>query len=732
MSLTLDEVGREQSDLAAVADEDLQDALPDRPPASLFDIAYLYTTLDTLARTATVEGIDRRYVPYMTPSSKTEVFTQSDAGGEHAGNPNVLAARIVIDDGEARLDDDEPIVAERFVQDDVYRLGYSTLANKTSHKTVHSATFQKSGNAVQVTDALVDQLVKWTDKPGVMEARTEKAFADVLDPLADLGDNDEAVETLRQAGMELFGLDDNSIAGDEPTDEEVSVAGEGIIGDEGMFVTLAIRTGSHEEFRFPGEVPAMNEAMARNRAAKLKEGKSATKGMDAYGTGVCLVLDEPNEVYGGSGTPMATSAGKQWGIFDDMDPGSAHRTRPLSRDAANALSDAQGFLDQFRTKLGLGQHLYLLPYPHSLDVHAVRDLYVVLDAVRDSDDLTEVDLLPYVTEKEGLSLYAYLLTAEQSSVRLPQFEAPRIVKTRGRELSEAHADEAAAWVFADERGPLARYRRYWEADENKPGWVYTTNSPMVLSVLGHQQYFSPTVTRPDLDAGTDATSQTYFPHLNLSFRLFKGDTLGTAELFDQFAQKCIEYQRTAFEEGWDATPRIAATQYLQACAIAAVDGLDGYTPRNHNYDYNMTDRDTRLDSFIESHPAIRDDEERQSAFLLGGLVGRLSAFQRRNGTSNTLMRRHPVASLTERNFADATADVMELNNVYSETESDGKGIMNTRYTERLMDVGQKSAPTDWRIDRSDLRYHYALGLTYGAADTFVDSDKDSTEEQSDD
>lgn len=730
MNLSLDEIGQAQTDLASVSDEDIEAALPNRPPASLFDIAYLYTTLDTLARTATVEGIDRSYVPYMTPGAKTEVFTQSDADGDHAGNPNVLAARIVIENGEARLDD-EPVVAERFSADDVYRLGYSTF-QKTSHTTVYSATFQKSGSALKITDALVDQLVKWTDKDGTVAAREEDVYAGVLGPLGDLGDDEVAAEALREATWELFGLDEDSIEGEEPTDEEISKAGNGIIGDAGMFVTLAIRTGGDDTFRYPGEVPAMNEAMARNRSVKLKEGKSATKGMDAYGEGVCLVLDEEQEVYGGSGTPMATSAGKQWGLFDDMDPGSAHRTRPLSRDAANSLSGAQGILDQFRTELGLGQHLYLLPYPHSLDVDAVRDLYVVLDAVRDSDDLTEVDLVPHVTDKEDLSLYAYLLTFEQSSVRLPQFEAPRIVKTRGRELSEAHVKEVAGWVFADEQGPFARYRQFWEADDNKPGWVYATTGPLVLSVLARQRYFAPTVTRPDKDAGTDAASMTYFPHLDFSFRLFEGDDIGATELFDQFAQKCIDYQRTAFEEGWDATPRIAATQYLQACAVAAVDGLDGYAPRNHDYDYTMTDRETRLNSFIESHPAIRDDEERQSAFLLGGLVGRLSAFQRSNGTSNTLMRRHPVASLTERSFADVAADVMELNNVYSETESDGKGIMNSRYTERLMDAGQQSAPTDWGIDRSDLRYHYALGMTYGASDTFVDDDSEAAREQGDD
>ena len=728
MSLPLEDIARGQTDLAQVPDEDIAAALPDRPPASLFDIAYLYATLDTLARTATVEGIDRSYVPYMTPGAKTEVFAQSDAEGDHAGNPNVLAARIIIEDGEARLDEETPVEPVLMTEADVYRLGYSTLANKTSHTTVYSATFHKAGNPLKVSDALVDQLVKWTAKDGVSEAKEEAEFADVLGPLADLGNDEKAAAALREAARALFDLDTESIEGDEPSDEEVAGAGEDIIGDAGMFVTLKIKPEGADEFRYPGELPAMNEAMARNRAAKLKEGKSATKDMNAYGEGVCLVVDEETTVYGGSGTPMSTSAGKQWGVFDDMDPGSAHRTRPLSRDAANALSGAQGLLDEFRTKLGHAQHLYLLPYPDSLDVDAVRDLYVVMDAVRDGGGVTEVDLVPHVTGHDGLSLYAYLLTAEQSSVRIPQFEASRISRTRARELSVAHTKEANSWLFTDDRGPFANYRRFWEEGENNPVWVYTMSAPAVLSALARQQYFAPTVTRPDLDAGNDAKSLTHFPHLSLSFKLFEGDDIGTRELFDQFAQKCIDYQQTAFEEGWDATPRIAATQYLQACAVAAVNGLDGYGPRDHNFNYDMTDRDTRLDSFIESHPALCDDPERQSAFLLGGLVGRLSAFQRRNGTSNTLMRRHPVASLTERSFADVAADVMELNNVYSETESDGPGIMNRRYTERLMDVGQMATPAEWSIDRSDLRYHYALGLTYGTADTWRD---ETATEQSD-
>ncbi|WP_317176161.1 TM1802 family CRISPR-associated protein [Halomontanus rarus] len=713
---------REPTDLDNVSDEDIATALPDRPPASLFDIAYLYATLDTLARTATVEGVDRSYIQYMTPGERGEVFTQSDADGDHAGNPNVLAVRIVIENGEARLAE-EPVVAERFSADDVYRLGYSTVGSKSSHTTVHSVTFHKAGNALDLVDALVNQLDKWTEKDGVMKA-SKDGYGDVLGPLISLGNDEQAVDDLRDTALMFFGLDTDSIEGDEPTNEELATASDGIIGDKGMFVTLSIQMEGDREWRYPGEVEALNEAMARNRSEKLEEGKSATKGMDAFGEGVCLVRNEEDTVYGGTSTPMATSAGKQWGIFDDMDPASAYRTRPLSRDVAGALSGMQETLDEFRTILGRAQHLYLLPYPESLSVEQARELYAVLDSVRENDEATEVALVPKVTDNtDGLALYAYLLTFENNSVRLPQFESPRIVKTLGRELAEAHVREVGSWLYSDENGPLAIHRE--GADDDNWIWLYSTDGSVVLANLIRQQYFADTVTRPDKEAENPETI-TDFPHLDLSFRLFEGESIETQELFDQYVQRCIAYQRDAFEKDWDPTPSLAVAQYLQASALAAINMLDGYAARDHDYDYDMTDRNTRLNSFIESHPALKD-EERQSAFLLGGLVGRLSVFQKKNDTSNTLMRRHPVASLTKRNFADVAADVLHLNNVYSETESDGQGIMNRRYTERLMKAGQKTAPSDWSIDRSDLRYHYALGLTYGNADSFIGEDEDEDE-----
>ncbi len=705
---------REPTALDEVSDAEIEAALPDRAPASLFDIAYLYSQLDTLARTAAVDGIDRSYIQYMTPGERPEVLEQSDADGEHGGNPNVLAARIVIEDGKARLAE-TPVVAERLSPEGIYRLGYSTVGSKSSHTTVHSATFHKGGSAPKVVDALVDQLAKWTGKEGVSKA-CEDGYEDVLGPLIQLGDDEDAVEDLRKAGLQFFGLDSGSIEGEEPTDEEVAAAGEGVIGDEGMFVTLSVRTDADQRWRFPGEVEALNEAMANNRSEKLEEGKSATKGMDAFGDGVCLVRDEPGTVYGGTSTPMATSAAKQWGIFDNMNPETAHRTRPLSREVADTLSGMQGTLDEFRTKLGRAQHLYLLPYPDSLSVSQARDLYAVMNTVRDSDEPTEVVLAPRITDAaDGLSLYAYLLTFENNSVRLPQFESPRLLKTLARDLAEAHINEVGSEIYTDADGPFSQYRE-WASDRDW-GWLYSTDGSIMLAQLIRQEYFADTVTRPEEDMDAPETS-TEFPHLDLSFRLFEGERIDADELFTQYARRCIEAQETALADDRDPTPIVAVRQYLQATALAAVDRLDGYAPRNHDITLNMTNRSTRLDSFIESHPALHD-EERQAAFLLGGLVGRLSVFQRSNGTSNTLLRRHPVASLTERNFADVAADVLHLNNVYSESESDGQGLMNQRYAERLMTVGQKTAPADWSIDRSDLRYHYALGLTYGNADSFI-------------
>ena len=148
-------------------------------------------------------------------------------------------------------------------------------------------------------------------------------------------------------------------------------------------------------------------------------------------------------------------------------------------------------------------------------------------------------------------------------------------------------------------------------------------------------------------------------------------------------------------------------------------------------DESFETREQRLTQFIDAHPALAQNDERQGAFLLGALVGRLAAYQAgpSKELSRTVMRQHPIDALTLQRFSTTLSQVLDKNAVYSEEDDSVNSIMNTRYIERLNDIIHRKPPTEWEISTSDLRMHYALGLSYGRSDTSVE-DYDNDEDRS--
>ncbi|MFB6073377.1 MAG: TM1802 family CRISPR-associated protein [Haloarculaceae archaeon] len=151
---------------------------------------------------------------------------------------------------------------------------------------------------------------------------------------------------------------------------------------------------------------------------------------------------------------------------------------------------------------------------------------------------------------------------------------------------------------------------------------------------------------------------------------------------------------------------------------------------------DFSDRDDRLAQFIDNHPALAEDEERRAAFLLGALVGRVAAYQSRNGISRTVIRQHPIDAMTRRRISSTLGKVLDKNAHYSDDDEKAGLLMNDRYLTRLNDIVNRRPPEKWSLSTDDLRMHYGLGLTYGKNDDSLDdADEDeaaATEKQTDD
>lgn len=143
---------------------------------------------------------------------------------------------------------------------------------------------------------------------------------------------------------------------------------------------------------------------------------------------------------------------------------------------------------------------------------------------------------------------------------------------------------------------------------------------------------------------------------------------------------------------------------------------------------DFSDRDNRLEQFIDSHPALAEDEERRAAFLLGALVGRVAAYQSRSGISRTVIRQHPIDAMTRGRISTTLGKVLEKNAHYSDDDENAGMLMNDRYITRLNDIVNRRTPEEWSLSTDDLRMHYGLGLTYGKNDTTLDdADEDEAE-----
>jgi len=148
-------------------------------------------------------------------------------------------------------------------------------------------------------------------------------------------------------------------------------------------------------------------------------------------------------------------------------------------------------------------------------------------------------------------------------------------------------------------------------------------------------------------------------------------------------------------------------------------------------DGDYKSRDDRLKDFIQSHPMLKDSEAR-SVFLLGGLVGRLSAYQYNEGISQKVTEQYPPSAVSRRSLPDVTQDV--LDRTYTYGDKDDISSFNRRYTDRLADSMLAKPPSDWNLSESEVKWIYSLGIAYGKQDSskaidYNDSDDSDSEQE---
>jgi hypothetical protein len=716
------------------------DRFQDRIPASLYEIAWQYSLFDWYDA-ATSEALDWDLAPehlaYLTPRAKSGLFGEPDslitvyADLSNPDDPQLGTAETT----------DGPVEITTLTEADRYRVGHAYPEGKTSSMTDYSITTHKGADAHHLaglrddawgTNNIQDRFTGWAQSEYAESVKEDADPEDaaILEAMADLGDDDAAMEHLAESFLSLVDSEDDELE---------------------ALITVRVKLPDEDEHKFPAEVPVFNDVMRAKKADRL----TSISVDNARGEGTGYVSDETEPVTGGSPGLFGMFGKKQREHFADLDTEgtSAWRNRPLSFDVAAAVSVAGSVFDDFYRGLGNSRRLYILPYlagrQSGLDAETFETFYSDVferlqtadtgedgtfdDVVGELFDKITADTTPEESQPDALSIdtgpsldyssvriaVVYQVTGNPDRVFFDSLDGI----SRPIQLANAHREAATSDPFAG------------------GGIFHQSPSPDSSPLLGRELtlhryilyggYFRRTTepTRTSREAsetpGSGAADDSRFQPVKT---LVTGGQLSGSSLLERYIHELVQDQREQFDDDSDyiAFPkRSVVEQYTQLRALTDA----GLVADSQTLSFDttpMTDPDSRadrLEQFLESHEAIADDPQR-AVFLLGGLVGRITAYQDFEDISSTLVRRYPVDYLTKQTVTEVTKEVLQMNNSYAEAEDQRSYRTNSRYTDRLPDLMLSASPSEWSLTEAELQWLYSLGIAYGLSDSSLDEQDD--------
>ncbi|RXK48692.1 TM1802 family CRISPR-associated protein [Halorientalis pallida] len=710
-----------------------------RLPSSLYEIAWQYSLYDWYSAVQSGDidwDLAPEHLAYLTPRAQSELFGEPDSLITVYADLSDPATPQLRPDGVGG-----PVEVTSYTAADRFRVGHSYPANKASSMTDYSITTQKSADAHHLaglrddawgTNNVQDRFTDWaqSEYADAVRERVSDDAAAIIEGLAALGNDDEAMETLAEAFLAETGGEDEEFE---------------------ALITVRVRLPDAEEYKLPGEIPVLNEVMVEKKSSRLE----SISVKAASGEGVGYVTGENGEVTGGSPGLFGMFGKKQREHFPnlDTDGSAAWRNRPLTFDMAAAVAAADSIFEDFYHGLGNNRRLYVLPYlaarGDTLDAddfacfydrvfQPLRDAETGPDGNFDSQLETIMRTAAHPTQATGegdnfgstdvwdrVRFAAVLqVTGNPDRVYFDTLDASHYPAA----LEDAHNEVTDSSVFADDG-------------------IFTANpSPESSPLLGvglqltryilYGFYFQRTTepTRTSRQASDrPGAGDIDDDRMQRVRKLLTGGHLPMQPLLEQYIHQLVQDQREQFDEndGYIAFPkRSVVEQYTQLRALTIAGAL---TTTDTTFDFTtttMTDPDSqedRLEQFLDSHNALAEIRHR-AVFLLGGLVGRITAYQDYNDVSSTLVRRYPVDYLTKQTVKEVTKEVLQMDNSYAEAAGDRSYLTNNRYTSRLADTMLRTDPTSWSMTEPELQWLYSLGIAYGLNDSNIEQPAEDTED----
>lgn len=678
-----------RSALNSVTDERIEAELLDRSIASLRDLEYTYGALYELSFD------DDPYLPYYTPYE----FADQMGNAETVVAVDVDAVEEAIVGVTIRTYDEDMVAEVSHIRSD----GSRDMDHSVTHQSSQSVTKAKLAKYAR------KRLTRWPQDDLI------QAFLDT-DP--DDGWIIEAIENI--------GRDDNNI------ESASNLIEEQVTGENPALVTLRIRTEDGGEFRWPGNIEVLKEAANYRWSEKQSRKNVKDSNAAARGSGTGQVIGTDAEALVGTASdPLNYFRSKQREKFPGIDRRDAWLSHPISEKTTARIQNATGFIEScFHSTFGL--RVYHLPYtPGTLDADDARRLYKFLISIRNTDDgnpMARAYRSDHVDE-ETLRFYTIALEYYQKDTYRVFHDDPAASTLPLADLADAHNDVVQSALFSDSAAsPFPIYGGHHsliEREDNDRLSLVNENNEVQTwyTAITTGQYIFETFPDPLENSDADVTADD--PRIVAYRSLLQGQPLEYRFLINQFLALIEDEERNPDISGF---PTHTVTQQVaQLCALdhenlLAQDVLPGSNtlfpvPMSHSDHESDLNRAEKLDAFIERAPVLRESTAHKATFLAGVAVGRMARYQSSESgadVSRTLRDQYPVNRMTDNRLREAVTAVIDRNNVYSSRND--RRLMYADVLDRLRKTLLQTPVEEWEIAKSDLRYFYGLGLTYGLTD----------------
>jgi CRISPR-associated protein Cas8b/Csh1 subtype I-B len=694
--------------MSSLDSEVLDKFVPPDPISSLRRVEALYGAL--AESMGSVVGGDPDYALYYTPGELSNFTT--DNPSETKRYLLSVCVDVTVDQPTVN---DVHVEVEYLRPKHVDRLGFARYP--WGRGIDHSITRRgaKSGSGADTaTTYCIDCLERWTNadgrEPAVGAVATSHPDGWIIKSLQQLG-SDEAVQSKIRNEVEQKYTDDGRVVATVRLKiDPASVDG--------------LPRSGQVSWYYPGEVDVLNTGMKARKDDKL-----ATKNLNSAskGSSTCLVTDEQMEVFGTVEDPLALFTVQHAEKFPEMEKGRSWQNHAVSSDAALLLQSGASLVEACQTTRN-GLQVFTLPYFHTTNERRAEALYAALDdAERRNWDATDQHPMQRLeqqvgengTEEDREALRFYVISRRNDSGDINVIhEVPDVSLYEPREVARAHQTVLQETSTFGPDGAF-ELETEWSPITDQTSEVEVTNE-----IVSGRYAWGTLPSSGEDGAGTDDLQEW------LTYAILTGQSVPVDRLLSGYIERLREERRD--DEDGRHPHKHLKTQFAQLEALATTGRLTAppnrtelTTPPARMTDTTTTDgikqrgeelsridvRRHRLEQFLADREGFTD-RDRRSAFLTGVLVGMLAHHQRsERGMNRTLIDQHPPDQITLDRLVRMWPDLVQKTSVYA---ADVDWVGETLFPEVIdAQVETLAHPDSWDLPLQDVRFFYALGVSYG-------------------